>query len=900
MNKKKNILLLIILLGGFLLSPTHAQNSKKRSTSFTSGLVVDDAGKPVSNLLLTAYKSRKTTVTDQNGQFEIEVELDDFLAVHAEGYKNASHPVHLGKLPNDTLIIQRTSFFNEKEKVAIPFAQIPSSRSTGSVIKVSGDQLEKHPSGIFTEALCGLIPGLMIKQTSSRPGYEGFSITYHGHGVEILVDGLPQSSQVSLREIDEVIFMRGASATAFMGDLGANGLILIKTKRGISGTREMSFEYEYGSGTPTVLGEFLPSYDYANAINKAWLNDGHSQAFYSEEALSAYEKGSDPIRYPDVDYFDTFLRNHVIRHQFNAQASGGTKDSRYFLNIAYNNLEGLEKLSEKRYCDDLSFRSNIDLNLSNAIILDAALTGTYQKQRTPQYATGSMFGVMSSYAPNAFPLMLGDSIYITNQDLGTNLMFELSEGGYIEQTDMRMAFNTGLSIDMDKIVKGLSFKTRGSIDLWNQMSVDMDHSSDEYELLFTTSENRNDTMLIHQTSVGTTQLSPSDNGESVYRKYNSYSIFSYTHAFDQHAISSDLAYYYNSYEMEGRLNINTRQMLNWRANYSLSDKYAIETILSYVGTNMLDNKRYKLFPTVGASWIVSNENFLKRSDQIDYLKIRGSYGQQGYINASNYYTFLDRWGSDGTIRFGTYPTNNKTTTTYEKKQTGNPNLDWPVKKTFNIGADAIFLKRSLAVQMDYFYSKTTGMFDYYQYPSMAGGAAFTSYYNLEEVSANSIELGITYNDAIGDLHYSMGINGAYFVETNELLSEPQYTDTYRMREGTPTDAIYGLDADGLFVSNEDALASNQNFGTTYAGDIRYLDHNSDGKVDENDVHEIGNSDPRFIYGIQLNLRYKGFSIYANANGLAGYDINLNGDNFYQPEGFESRSTLINKDLPMET
>ena len=896
---KKNIktLLLLIVFGGIFLIPIQAQKNKKPSTTLASGFVMDDAGNPISGLLLTAYNSHKSTVTDSQGKFEIEVQLNDFLGVDIEGLEPSSHEVSFGKLSNDTIIMQRTSFFNEKESVDIPFGSVSMNRSTGSVIRISGEQLQRQPSGIFTEALSGLIPGLMISQVSSRPGYEGFNMTYHGHSIEVLVDGVPQATQISLREIDEVVFMRGASATAYMGDMGANGLLLVKTKRGMTGTRKMSFEYETGSGTPTVMGEFMNAYDYANEINKAWLSDGHAQPYYSNEALSAYQNGTDPIRYPDVNYFDEFLRNNVNRNQFNAQASGGTKNSRYFMNIAYSHLNGLEKLSEKRKNDDLSFRSNIDLNLSEDILLDAALTGTYQKQRTPRYATGSMFNVMSTYAPNSFPLMLGDSIYITSQDRGTNLLFELSEGGYVEQTDMRMALNAGLSIDMRKIVKGLSFKTRGSLDLWNQMSVEKDHNPDEYELIFTTNESGNDTMLIHQTVVGTTQLNPSDNGESVYRKYNFYGVFSYDNTFDKHAITTDLAYYYNSYEMEGRLSINTRQMINLRANYAFANTYALEGILSYVGSNKLYNNRYKLFPTIGASWIVSNESAFKDSESINYLKVRGSYGQQGYMTTSNYYTFWDNWASDGNVRFGTYPTNNQTTATFTKDQTGNPDLEWPVKSTFNIGTDAILFKRSLAVQFDYFYSKTSGMLDYYQYPDMAGGSGFYAYYNLEEVSGNGIELALTYNKTLGDFSYSLGLNGGYFKEINKLLSEPDYTDAYRKREGAPSDAIYGLDADGLFTSDEEALSTNQNFGSTYAGDIRYLNHNSDETVNENDVHEIGNSNPRFMYGININLAYKGFSLYANGSGLGGYDININGDSFYQPEGFDNRSTIINSNLP---
>jgi len=412
---RKNIALLpiLLLLLGTVPYTVYAQDKEKLVTFEQSGYILDDAGTPLPGVLLKAGKTGAVDITGQSGEFTINTAAIDHVGINEEGYNSLSVSVWNGIIERDTIILQRTNYFSEESNVEFPFGSINMNRSTGSVFKVSGDQLRKHPSGQVLEALTGLIPGLMIRQTSSRPGYEGYNLMYHGKPVEVLIDGFPQQLHLSLREIEEVIMMKGAASTAMMGDLGANGILYVKTLRGQAGPRQLKFEYEPGYGIPTAMGEYMNAHDYASTINQSLVNDG-LQSIYTDDALSAYLNGADPVRYPDVNYRDEFLRSNMNRQQFNAQFSGGTGNSKYFTNVAYGDFKGLEKLDEKRNGQDFIFRANLDLDIAENAKLDASLVGSFQKMRQPYLTTANFFDGMSSYPFNAFPLMLGDSIYITS------------------------------------------------------------------------------------------------------------------------------------------------------------------------------------------------------------------------------------------------------------------------------------------------------------------------------------------------------------------------------------------------------------------------------------------------------------------------------------------------------
>ncbi len=551
---RKTILSIPFVLFLLCINPVsaRAQSKKNLVTVDVSGYVIDDSGQPLSGILMKAGKSAEIAITGENGEFSIKTGIVDHIGIDVEGFEHVTIHIDAGSMESDTIMLQRLDYFSENSKVDFPFGSINMDRSVGSVYKVSGEMLRKHPSGQVLEALTGLIPGLMIQQNSSRPGYEGFSVTHLGKPVEVLIDGFPQDLHISLREIEEVVMLKGAASTAMIGDVGADGVLLIKTKRGKAGPRQLKFEYEHGYGTPTSTGNYMNSYDYATLINKSLVNDG-LQSIYTNDALTAYQTGSDPVRYPDVNYMDEFLRNNITRQQFNGQFSGGTSNSRYFANFAYNGFDGLEKLAEKRTGRDLVFRTNLDLDVSENVNIDASLVGSFQQQRQPQLTTGNMYDILSTYPPNATPLMLGDSIYITSRDWPDNMLFEMKEGGYIEQTDRRMNMNLGLNLDLVKITPGLSFKAKVAIDIWNQMSLEIDHTPSEYEILYEPRPPGADTMIVNQTSAGNKQLNPSDAGESVQRIYNFYGILNYDRSFNDHALNANLLAYQYAIEPDGRI-----------------------------------------------------------------------------------------------------------------------------------------------------------------------------------------------------------------------------------------------------------------------------------------------------------------------------------------------------------
>ncbi len=896
MNKNKIIqLLLLMLLGG--ISTAFSQKKAQVVTIEVSGSVTDEFGSPLEGVLVM-NTDRQISVSDVEGNFSISSKVQDYISIEKEGFDRVITTVKDGKLINNKMLMYRTGFMNPDEVLEIPFGKVNTLRSTGSVIKVSGEQLQKHPSGLVYEALAGLIPGLRVQQTGSRPGLETYSMTYHGASVLVLVDGMPVTENLGLLEIDEVVFMRGASATAYMGEIGANGLLSIKTKRGIAGPRKITAQAEVSVGLPTSFVEMQNAYEYAKTINNALISDGLSP-FYDTDALNAYQNHTDPAKYPDVNYRDEIYRDYITRQQYSAQVVGGDENTQYFANFTYNGLEGMENSPNRRHNDDFKFRSNLDIRLSDFMKMDIGLNGAYKDQTTTAIGSGSTMSNVNSIPANAFPLMLGDSIYITSQQYGTNLLYEMQEGGYNNKTNRVMGVNIGLDFDLNQILEGLSVNIRGTGDAWNQSELALNNNGDEYELVFETLSDGSDTMIINQTAWADPQLNPSNEGTSVTRQYNFSGQLAYSNTFDKHAIDAGLlAYLYQFDSDNNNINRFVSQSYNMRANYSYDNKYTAEVILNYSGTNKFeDENKYKLLPTLGAAWVISEEDFLAGSS-VDYLKLRGSWGQQGYLTSfSNYYSFLGRWGITDLDALTGIQGNSSSTTTAYLRQTPSTGLDWPVKTSINLGLDGLFLNNSLSVQLDYFHNRMSDLIVRGVTMDLAGGSAYYAYSNQNQEDGDALELGLNYNNSLGNFRYAIGANVGYFKSVRTNYAEPDYTNTSELREGDATDAIYGMVDNGLFASDAEALASNQHLGSVYANDIIYQDINGDETVDNRDTKAIGNSDPRINYGININLMYKAFSLYLNGAGLAGYDINLNGNSQYQYSGFDNRPTHADDALP---
>jgi hypothetical protein len=480
------------------------------------------------------------------------------------------------------------------------------------------------------------------------------------------------------------------------------------------------------------------------------------------------------------------------------------------------------------------------------------------------------------------------------------MKYEMQEGGYNDKTDRVMSINIGLDFDLSQLTKGLRLKVRGSGDVWNQSELALNNNGDEYELLFEPLAGGGNAMVLNQTAWKEPAFSPSSIGTSVRRQYNFSGLLSYNKIFGDHAIDAGiLSYLYQDNNDSQNKNRFVSQSYNLRTNYVYKNKYAAEAIFNFSGSNKVEKDyKYKFLPTFGVSWLMSEEPFLKENDAVNYLKLRGSWGQQGYLTSfSNYYSFLDNWSTaSNTILFGAGSISSGAPTSI-KNQTASLGIGWPVKTTMNIGFDALFLNNALSIQADFFNYKKTGLIVQGVRLDMAGGDPYYAYSNQNAVSGNSFEIGVSYNKRIQDFRYTIGANFGYNKAIRTKYSEPAYTNSNELMQGNATDAIYGLVDNGLFASDADALNASQFLGATFKNDIRYKDVNNDGKVDNRDTKVIGNSEPCVNYGVNLNLSYKALSLYLSGAGFAGYDINLDNNAQYQISGFNSRPSTVYDDLP---
>ncbi len=443
-----------------------------------------------------------------------------------------------------------------------------------------------------------------------------------------------------------------------------------------------------------------------------------------------------------------------------------------------------------------------------------------------------------------------------------------------------------------------------SLDLYNELVRGTGGNPNLYEPLFTVNDAGEDTTILNIYTHEFQDLDIGHMDDDITRHYTYYFNLDYDREIgDGHFLNTDLLYFQNALERRGKTGDEKNQMLNGKINYSFRNRYIIDLFMAYNGTQKLSgSNQFRFFPGFGVAWIASSESFLRNSPIVSFLKLRASYGESGYFNISEYYVYRDTWYSSGSnVIFGTkdkysdYPA-------YELTQTGNPDADWPVVKKLNAGIDASFLKNSLSLAMDVYQNSYSGLLDRLiaYHPGIEGDTRFIPYENYNATERRGIEAGISYHNRAGEFGYMAGGTFAWSKERYTRIAELDYPDSYRTMEGKRTDAIWGLESNGLFLDQEDiASSATQMFGPVYPGDIKYTDQNGDGLLDERDEVIIGYSSPTVNIGIHCRLVYKNFSLFLQGAGTFGSDLVLNNP-YYRNYGKDTYSAFMLNDYPRLT
>lgn len=769
----------------------------------------------------------------------------------------------------------------------------PKWMTTGAVSSVKGNELKSFVPNI-ANMLNGQIPGLVVQQWGCEPGADspamnarGVNTYGSGTGLFIVIDGFQSTEayfqQLTPQEIESITLLKDASATAIYGSKGANGVLLITIKRGTSDKIKINFSIQSGFQQPLRLPEFLGAYDYATLYNEALVNDGKSP-FYTPMDLEAYKTGNDPIFHPDVDWYGTILRKAAPITNYNFTASGSNEYFRYFvlLNVLddrslYRKAGNVSDFSKNGTYTRYNFRTNIDVKLSKRLQGAVTLGGTIEDKTNPGTSenTSGMFDLMSSIAPNAFPVYVSTGMYGGNS-MYSNPLGDLMQTGYTSYNGRSLQAIFQLKGDLGFITPGLS--VNGAVG-FNTYFKSYSKKSRQYARYSVDRDNADE--IIYTTYGQNTSLAGDESSSSQWRDYSLQASLNYNRTFNGlHNIDAIYLGSYNDYVVTGTDLSYKNIAMGGRVTYSYDKRYIGEFSFGYNGTeNFPKGHRFGFFPAGSLGWILSNEAFLKGNPILNYLKLRASYGIVGNDNIGGIRYMFDQYYDGYGYHLGN---SNNVQDGLVQGKLANPDVTWEKEKKFNVGFEATLVNK-IDVSFDYFIQKRSNILSqpYRTVPDYLGISRPDI--NIGKVGNKGLETSIRYN-GIGKKDLTYFVETSLWYAKNKVVynAEAIQENEYLYGTGRIVGQPFVLEAIGFFKDEDDILKSpTQTFTDVRPGDIKYKDQNKDGKIDSNDYYPIGyTSMPQITLGLHGGITFKGFDMDIFFQGAANRTVYCGGKYYH--------------------
>lgn len=854
------------------------------------GKVVDRQGNPVGGALISVENDPLLqTTSDRYGKFEINVEKNDLLRVLTGRDDTKVVPV-----PDNGVVTIVMDFASEKVNYGFGLEQT-NAESTGAVSTVYADQIDNRSAFNVGNALYGNVTGLYTLQTTGNVWEQISSMAIRGpktltnQGILLVVDGIERDNNyqalnyISPEEVESVSILRDAAAVALYGFRGVNGVVNIVTKRGKYKGREIDFTYDHGFNYQTRIPEMADAYTYALAMNEALANDG-SSARYSQNELEAFRTGKYPYLYPNVNWVDEVFRNRGNTDLATLTFRGGTTRMRYFtmLNLQNNrgfikNAHANEGYSTQDKYSRLNFRSNLDIDLTRNTRLQANISGVLSEFSRPSSSGDNLIGKLFTTPAAAFPIRTENGLWGGNNTWsGDYNPVYLAQGhGYTKGNTRALYADMRLEQDLSSITKGLGASVRIGYDNLSSFWEDY-RQSETWGMTTVTSWVDGEPAAFSQVTGGTaSQASGNSYLDWQYRSFNFQMNVDWKRRFGKHDIYTMLLYTYK-FDESTSSPLYT-QSTGWYTHYGYKDRYYADFTLMFSASNRIDpDTRWMPSPTVGVSWVISNEAFMRNQSVIDFMKLRASFG----IIPTDY-SPADGYWYNSVSSAGTYPVTGGSN--FSNGDSGwsegrLPTTDGTQEKAYkyNIGLDVSLLK-GLNFSIDGFYERRSDIFVSASGQNSAILGVSSPYVNAGIVDSWGTELGVDYSKSIGDFKFRVG--GTFSFNRSEIienLEEPQAYD-YLSAKGKPLGQLWGLIAIGHFVDQADIDNSPaQQFGPVQAGDLKYKDVNGDGVINEYDMVPMGYSSswPEIYYGFNVGFEWKGLGFNAYFQGVGHYTASL--------------------------
>lgn len=919
----------IVLFGSMSVTSGHAQERDAAST--VKGIVVDETDLPLPGATIIIKNTQTGTSADANGKFSIQAKPSDILQISYIGYESLEIPVN----SKTELTIRMKADANTIEDVqVIAYGTQKKVTVTGAIASVGGADLVKSPSASIANVMAGTLTGVSTVQYSGQPGADDAEIYVRGTGSLdaaasqplILVDGVERAfTRMDPNEIESVTVLKDASATAVFGVRGANGVILVTTKRGKEGKTSISLSSSVGVTQAMRLPEIANSYDHAFYHNEMMTNDGEDPLF-GTDLIEAFRTNSDPIMFPNMNWKEEIFRKASLQTQHNLNISGGTDRVRYFTSFGYLYQDGLLKRHDESYnpnyrTNRYNYRVNLDVDVTKTTLMSINVGGISETYYEPVIGNNdNLWRVILYSQPFSSPGIMDGKIVVPSVRYYPNIYSSgLTTGyasyyglGYTQKTSNTLNIDLQLTQKLDMVTKGLSVQVKGAYNSkfmaqksWRGMAekvnaiyrgsletegsaVDMNDPTFDRTIVY---------QLVQEGQ--SLQYNGEDYQSGKARDWYLEASIRYERTFGKHAVTGLLLHnmskkYYlaqNTAIPRGYLG------LVGRATYAYDNKYLVDFNIGYNGSeNFHPDRRFGVFPAASLGWVISQENFLRDSKFINFLKLRASYGLVGndvlLLNSveQRFLYSSDKYTSGNGYYFGVN-TNEKYPGIAEGSL-GNQFVTWETARKQNYGLDLTVLNNRLTFTADLFFENRDDILIKQQsLPAYVVGADTGKFpaVNMGETTNKGFELSLGWSDQThtGDFRYWAKFNVSFNRNKVIFKDEVKYDEPWKGETGRSIGINSGYIFERFYEESDFDEEGNLLPGlpdpgaVVKPGDLMYKDLNGDNVISGEDEAMFGYSDrPEYTFGFIAGFQWKNFDFSMTWTGATNVARRLENEYIY--------------------
>jgi TonB-linked SusC/RagA family outer membrane protein len=890
------------------ITVTHLLRNLRKDT-LVRGSITDEQGEPLPGVTVQVKGTGAGTVSNANGDFSIEAPENAMLEFSYIGFEEQDIPVGGGSLQ----VVLSPSAAGLNEVVVVGYGTQTKRDLTSAVSQVSGEEIRQTPTANLQNGLNGKLPGLFSQQRSGQPGSSGADIYIRGvstftgsQAPLVLVDNVEydydQLALIDPNEIASISILKDAASTAIYGIKGANGVILVTTRRGKTGKPVIHLKTNWGIQTPVHVLKTLNAYQSALLQNEADINDGLTPMF-SDEDIALFKSGADPYGHPDVDWYNTLFKRSTLITNNNLDISGGSKRVKYFITLGYQWQNGLVRdipykgndkvasgqtqVNSNFYAKRYKFRSNLDIEATNTLHFQLDIAGTRQAANRPK--ADFLFPTIFRYDyanPYMMPVYNPDGSFgwgNANRMLppasANNVAAVYALGGYTRDLNDFMNIHLSGIQKLDDLTPGLSVNADIAYSFTNTATRTLTRYATSIPTYWYNSKDK----TYHPRDPTVYTIPPYQlvyDGGTPNRRLNLQGALNYQRSFGVHNVSGLVLFNQTSYTKGVNPPFNFRGY-TFRFTYNYKHKYLLEMSGAYNGSDrFITQKQYQLFPAISGGWNLAAEPFFNQAlPFIDAFKLRGSYGWVGSDDlGGNNYFYEEVYDRTGSYSFGDY--HNDINSIVEGTQ-GNNDVTWQTERKADVGVDFSLFKGKISGTIDYFND--------YRYNILTKRSTIPSYFgvqqgnlppvNIGKVSNTGFEVELAYPGSIGKV--GLNVRGNFSFAKNKILfideAPPKYP--WEKQTGQSIGMIRQWTWLGFYENQKDIDTSATPAGAVKPGYLKYKDINGDGIVDNDDKAYKGYPNlPNTNIGLTLGVSYGGLTLTVLLQAALNFDIYMGNGN----------------------